>query len=269
MNLADITPLILTLNEAPNVLRCLDRLGWAKRVVVLDSFSTDGTPALVRTHGNVHLAQRAFDDHTSQWNHGVALVDTPWVLSLDADYILPEDFATELEKLAPGAEMAAYFARFRYCVSGKPLRGSLYPPRAVLFRRDRCAYVNDGHTQLLRADGPAGQLDSVIWHDDRKSFGVWLGAQKRYTALEARHLRTTPLCELSFADRIRRWIFLAPGLVFLYTLLGKGLILDGPPGWHYVMQRTVAELLLSLRLLRELISGRAADGKPAEPSPPA
>jgi len=39
--------------------------------------------------------------------------------------------------------------------------------------------------------------------------------------------------------------------VFFYTLIGKGLILDGWPGWFYVFQRTFAEILLSLRLMEE------------------
>lgn len=38
---------------------------------------------------------------------------------------------------------------------------------------------------------------------------------------------------------------------FLYLLFARGLILDGGPGWYYVMQRTLAEMLLSLRLLTE------------------
>ena len=39
--------------------------------------------------------------------------------------------------------------------------------------------------------------------------------------------------------------------MFLYLLFGRGLILDGWPGWYYVFQRTIAEMLLSLRLLTE------------------
>ncbi|HEY8669750.1 MAG TPA: hypothetical protein VIL63_02830 [Terriglobales bacterium] len=35
----------------------------------------------------------------------------------------------------------------------------------------------------------------------------------------------------------------------LYLLFARGLILDGWPGWYYVLQRTIAEMLLSLRLL--------------------
>jgi hypothetical protein len=106
---------------------------------------------------------------------------------------------------------------------------------------------------VLSFSGNAEFLSSVIRHDDRKPFTSWLRAQRRYAALEARHLLSTPKVELNRADRLRRWIVAAPPLVFLYTLVAKRLILDGAPGWRYVMQRTLAETILSLQLIRAWI----------------
>jgi glycosyltransferase involved in cell wall biosynthesis len=42
----DVTALVLTFNEAPNLERTLDRLSWVKEIVVVDSFSTDATKAI-------------------------------------------------------------------------------------------------------------------------------------------------------------------------------------------------------------------------------
>lgn len=280
--LSEITPLILTYNEAPNIERTLSRLKWAWDIVVVDSFSTDETCDLVRKLPQARLVQRAFDNHTAQWNFGLEQVRTPWVLSLDADYFLSAELVQELHRWRPEPGVVAYFARFRYCVAGRPLRGSLYPPRAVLFRRDCCRYVDGGHTQVLAINGASGYLRNRIDHDDRKPLDRWLREQDRYARLEAEHLLNvamrpaeTPRTDgrkasasaanscisalpryrvsspLSFADRIRRKIVFAPLLVFFYTLLGKGLILDGWPGWFYVWQRTYAEALLSLRLMEE------------------
>jgi hypothetical protein len=177
------------------------------------------------------------------------------VLALDADYILPDGFRAELEKIEAGEETAAWSARFRYCIFGRELRGSLYPPRPVLFRRDRCHHVQDGHTQRLEVQGATGRLASEIRHDDRKPLSNWLRSQMRYADLEAQHLLTTPAADLNRADRIRRWMFAAPALVFCYTLFWKGLLLDGWPGWYYVMQRTAAEVILSLKLMRHRMEG--------------
>lgn len=38
-----ITPVILTYNEAPNIERALEQLRWARDIVVVDSFSNDAT----------------------------------------------------------------------------------------------------------------------------------------------------------------------------------------------------------------------------------
>lgn len=249
MNPELITPLILTWNEAPNIRRCLDRLTWARRIVVVDSGSTDETVAICREHPQVAVLVRPFDTHSAQWNFGVDSVDTPWVLSLDCDYLVPASFPAEVEALSERDEMPAYEARFRYCIHGHPLRGTLYPPRAVLFRRERCRYDQDGHTQALRVDGTVGRLRNPFDHDDRKPLARWVINQQRYAALEAEKLLGTGDAPGSLPDRLRRMIWPAAPAAFLYTLFAKQLILDGWPGLAYVLQRTFAEVLLSLELL--------------------
>jgi glycosyltransferase involved in cell wall biosynthesis len=252
-----ITPLVLTYNEAPNIRRTLEKLTWAKEIVVVDSFSTDETEAICRKIPSVRFIQRKFDDHTSQWNYGVEQCQSDWVLALDADYVLSNELVHELQVFQPAGGADAYFARFSYCVCGRPLRGTLYPPRAVLFRRDRCRYEPEGHTQLLRVAGKPAWLRGRIFHDDRKPLDRWLANQINYSTLEVRCRVQTPLAQLNFVNRIRRMIGLAPALVFLYLLFGKGLILDGWPGWYYVLQRTLVEILLSLRLVEEKLKGKS------------
>ena len=247
--LDQITPLILSFNEAANIARTLEPLQWAKRIVVMDSGSSDNTLEIASSFPNVSVHQRPFDSHSAQWNYGLTLVQSEWVLALDADYITDELFRTELHALSPKHGVNAFFARFTYCVFGHPLRASLYPPRAVLFRREAAHYIQDGHTQLLEYEGTASQLNTRIRHDDRKALKHWLEAQDRYMVIEAAQLLGTPLHELSFQDRLRKRIFIAPGVIFLYLLFVRGLILDGWPAGHMYFQRTVAEMILSLRLL--------------------
>jgi glycosyltransferase involved in cell wall biosynthesis len=254
----DITPLILTFNEAPNLPRTLAPLHWARDIVIVDSRSTDETAAICRANPRVRLIERDFDTHADQWNFGLDQVTTEWVLTLDADYVLTDELAAELAQLRPSDDVVAWFARFRYCIFGHPLRASLYPPRPVLFRRARCRYVQTGHTQTLRIDGGHGELAGRILHDDRKPVGRWVREQVRYMELEAQRLRATPAAGRRVGDRLRATIVLAPPVVFFYTLLGRGLILDGWPGWYYVLQRTIAESILSLLLIDHRLRSRRA-----------
>ena len=244
---SQITPLILTCNEAPNLERTLLRLTWAARIIVVDSFSTDVTADICKKFPQVEFLQRKFDDHTSQWNFALDKIKTEWVLTLDADYVLSEELVAELQRWQPTAD--AYAARFVYCVHGHRLRGSLYPPRIVLFRPKNCRYVQDGHTQKLKVDGVTRELTATIDHADRKPLSHWLWAQDRYAALEVQKLLAHRTEDLPMQDRLRRMIVPAPFVVFFYTLLVKGLILEGWPGWYYVLQRTLAEIILSLRLI--------------------
>jgi len=251
MNLHDITPLILTWNEEPNIRRCLERLRWAREVVILDSGSTDATAAIAAEFPNTRLLVRPFDDHTTQWNFGVDACSTTWVLSLDCDYVLGTGFEDELARLDANTACDAFHASFRYLIHGQPLRACLYPPRAVLFRNDRCRYIADGHTQALSIPGIVAHLVTKIDHDDRKSLNRWFSSQDKYALLEAEKLAArTRLCP---QDRIRRVIVIAPWLVFFYTLVVRGALFDGWRGWYYAFQRMIAEIMLSLRLLERRI----------------
>ncbi len=254
MDLDQITPLVLTYNEAPNIGRCLERLRWAREVLLVDSYSTDETLAIAGSFPNVRVVQRAFDDFASQLQFGLddGGIRTPWVLALDADYMITGSFVDEVCKLAPDASTSAYRARFSYAVFGHVLRGGVYPPVSVLFRKDLCEYRNDGHAyRLFVRQGKAVDLRSKLVHDDRKSLSRWLQSQSRYMDQEVVKLTQAQPELLSRLDRLRLKLFVAPPAVVFYSLFVRGGILDGWPGWFYALSRLIAESLLSMKLLEQ------------------
>jgi glycosyltransferase involved in cell wall biosynthesis len=248
MNLDNITPLILTYNEAANIDRTLQKLTWAKEIVAIDSYSEDTTLDILRSYPQVKIFQRRFDTHTQQWNYGLERVASEWVLSLDADYVLNESpiatFSSSIDSTING-----YYIPFKYCVFGRPLKGTILPPRLALFRKNSAIYIDDGHTQLLKLEGRSSQLSYYIHHDDRKPLSRWLWAQDRYMVIESKKLLETPDRELSWGDRIRKRKIFAPLIIFIYCLIFKGGILDGWQGWYYAFQRTLAELLLAIHII--------------------
>lgn len=247
--LEQVTILILTYNEAPNIERTLQRLTWAKRIVVIDSYSTDKTLEILSSYLQVEVFKRKFDTHANQWNYGLEQVKSEWVLSLDADYILTNELIAEIKDLPANTTIDGYFSRFKYCVFGKPLRSTILPPRELLFRKDKAIYIDDGHTQLLKNQGQSSQLSAYIHHDDRKSLSRWLWAQERYMVMETKKLLETPNSELSLGDRIRKQKIIAPLIILVYCLILKGGILDGWHGLYYALQRVLAEILLSIHLI--------------------
>lgn len=249
--LDDVTPIILTLNEDANIERTLSKVRWAREVVVVDSLSTDKTVELLKKESNVRVIQRRFDTHSRQWNFALKEtgIATEWILALDADYVLSDELVDELRGLQPPPEVTGYWACFRYCVNGRALRGSLYPPVIALYRRDRATYQQDGHTQRVSLSGPTGRLRSPIFHDDRKSLSRWLSSQDKYTDLEAQKISQTPLRSLAWPDRARKLVVVAPLATLLYFLVLKGGMFQGTAGIYYAAQRVLVETLISLKLL--------------------
>jgi glycosyltransferase involved in cell wall biosynthesis len=251
--LNDITPVLLTFNEAPNIDRTLEKLGWARDIVVVDSGSTDETLEILRGFPTVRVFHRPFDTHHQQWAFAVAEtgVMSEWILRLDADYELSEALLSELAGLAPAAGVNGYRIGFDYGIYGRRLRASLYPSNTVLLRRGCFSIADNGHTEAWRVEGREASLRGRILHDDRKSVAHWVGAQARYMTRERAKLQSGGT---GMRDWLRKHPPLAPIAVFIYSLFIRGQILDGRAGLFYALQRTVAEAILSLMMLEERLS---------------
>ena len=249
--LDQITPIIITYNEAPNIRRCLEKLRWAAKVLVVDSFSTDETLDHCRGFENTAIVQHKFSGFADQCNFAIHNPDvcTDWVLSLDADYILTNALIEELSRLDPPVNVAGYQTRFTYCIDGIPIRRSLYPPVTTLFRKSVAGYSQDGHAHRVVLDGDVLLLAAGMYHDDRKSRGRWVQSQKSYCRQEAIKLRETPFRRLALPDKVRRIPGLSLLLLLPYLAVVKGLVLSGRPGWKYMKQRLYAETLLQYALL--------------------
>jgi glycosyltransferase involved in cell wall biosynthesis len=253
-----VTPLLITYNEIANIGRTLSRLDWAKRIVVIDSGSTDGTLELLSRDPRIETIHRPFDSFAGQCNFGLGKIASEWVLSLDADYELSAELVEEIGALQPTAQQAGYRTAFVYRIHGHRLRGSLYPPRTTLYRVASAHYEDEGHGHRVRLSGDVTDLKGVIYHDDRKPLSRWLGSQVRYAAREAEHLLAMPRAQMTRAEKIRVMGWPAPILVFFYVLIARGAILDGPAGWSYAFQRVLFEVLLALELLDRRLSGTGA-----------
>jgi glycosyltransferase involved in cell wall biosynthesis len=245
---AEVTPVILTRDEEANIARTLTQLVWAREVIVVDSQSTDATAPIAQAFPNVRFIQRNLDDLASQWTYAIAQAKTPWVLTLDADYYVPEAFVRELAALEPPPDVAGYDASFLYAIDGRPLRATLYTARAVLLRRATASFYMDGHTQRVRVDGRVLPLHERIVHDDRKPFRRFVERQRRYMRDEAAKIRRGE--RLNLAGRLRKLRVVAPFAVLFQTLVVKRLVLDGRAGLRYAWERFVAEVILSMELMR-------------------
>lgn len=254
--LDQITPVVLTADEGPNIARTLSHLTWAKDIVVIDSGSTDGTRAILARYPKVRVFTRAFKSHADQWNYAVndTGIATPWILRLDADYQLSDALVAELSQLAPDETVSAYRLHFDYAIFSRLLISSLYPPNTILVRRGRFSIYDRGHTEGWKIDGAVKALRSCVIHDDWKPVDRWLLSQARYMRRELDFVRRNK-------GGLRNWLRsrppLMPIIVFFYCLFGKGLLFNGRAGLFYALQRTVAEAILCLLALEQKLMAAA------------
>lgn len=258
--LDQIAPVLLTYNEEPNIGRSLAQLSWARDILVVDSYSTDGTLAVCGQFANVRVLQRRFDCHANQWNFAVEQAQSrlPWILALDADHILTDAFRDEVAQLAPSEDVAGYWCQFRYVVFGRILRSGVYPAKPALFSRARGRYVQDGHTQREVIDGWLGTLVAPILHDDRKPLQRWVQSQGEYARLESEKL----IAQIAGNGRIRAKDWLrartpfAPLAMAAICLIVRGGMFEGVAGWFYALQRAIAEALISIAVMDAQFNSR-------------
>jgi glycosyltransferase involved in cell wall biosynthesis len=245
----NVTPVILTFNEAGNIKATLDSLQWAARIVVVDSGSTDQTERVARSFGNVDWFLRDFDNHRAQWLYGIheTSIATDYVLALDADMRPGEGFQSELEAFVRHKEFAGAWIPFEYRMLGRDLMGSIYPAQIRLFLKDDVRVEQPGHTQVFEVSGPTVRFHSQLIHEDLKPMGRWLSNQVKYAALEAARIKCTP--KRSFKD----WLRLAgmsPPIWGAYAYIRAGGPLRSSASRAYAYERLIFEAILN-RMLAE------------------
>jgi glycosyltransferase involved in cell wall biosynthesis len=245
-----VTPIILTLNEEPNVERLLRSLSWARDVVVVDSGSDDGTERLARQFPNVRWFVRPFDSHAAQWAFAIRQtgVATPYVLVLDADYEVPASFVEELAATFAAGSFAGGVAGFEYRILGRALMGSVYPAKLVVMRPQDVRISQPGHTQEFESDGPIYRFAQRLIHDDRKPVERFVRSQLEYSRLEAARLSNGP--STRWQDSLRR-AGLMPVVAGLGAYVRSGGPLRGSASLSYAYERMLFECLLALRNARQ------------------
>lgn len=264
MGLEQITPLILTYNEAPNIALTLDSLRWASRVVVLDSGSTDETESIARSFANVDWHTRPFDSFKGQTDYGLdeTGITTEYILTLDADMRLSEVLVSEIQQSFYAGSFDGGMFEFRYCIAGYPLIGSLYPAQVRLFRRKAIEVLQVGHGHKFELTGSLYHFKTPLFHDDRKPLEQWLSSQLKYSVHEFNRIASGH--RLKWRDCLRRWGVM-PLVIGPYAYLKAGGPLAGAAAARYAYERLIFECLLAHRhLTARLIKSKLKDSRDSE-----
>ena len=95
--MASLSVIIVAKNESHNIVECVQSCAFADEILVLDSGSTDGTPELARQAG-AKVIQTDWPGYGPQQQRGIAMAQSDWVLSLDADERINADLQAEIQE---------------------------------------------------------------------------------------------------------------------------------------------------------------------------
>lgn len=254
----DITAVVLTYNEAPNIRRCLESIKGFCKIYVVDSGSTDQTVAICQEYTDqIHV--HAYTNHASQWQWALdnLPIKTTWVLALDADFQVSDALKEALRERLQGVadQVDGIYVRHRYVFGGATIRfggTKHYWLRIVRHGKSR-ADLSDLVDFRFLVEGKTIEWNASVVeynrHDDdistwllkQDKFAVRLAVEEELRRAAMLHWERNPRFFGNADERIMwlrdRWLrlplFLRPVAYFVYRYLLALGFLDGRGGFLY------------------------------------
>lgn len=178
-------------NEADRIGRTLAAVkDLTDDLVVVESGSTDGTPAIAREYG-ARVVFNAWPGYGPQKRFAEELCRHRWVLNLDADEVMPPDLVAELRALFADGEPTcdAYEIPIAevFPVESEPHRWAYWLAPVRLYRTDRGRYADSlVHDRVVLAKGARiGRLRGRVHHFSVRSLGEQIAKLNAYTDQQA------------------------------------------------------------------------------------
>jgi glycosyltransferase involved in cell wall biosynthesis len=218
---------MITLNNAATIEKALASVyGWVDEVVVVDSDSTDGTPAIAKKYtANYH--QFMTTSQREKYQHAQDLCASPWLLFIDADEWLTPEIKQEIGGVVLGnnTEYDGFLVERKNFYLGKLIRyGGWYPDHEIrLYKKDKGRWEGGLHAKVA-VDGKVGRLKNYYMHAPYADISHQIKTVDRYSAAFAEDLKET-----GHSFHLANMIF-RPIYRFFRDYIIKGGFLDGVPG---------------------------------------
>lgn len=216
--------IIIARNEAEDIRACLESVKWADEIIVLDSGSTDGTPAICREYTEkVYVTD--WPGYGVQKNRALQKASGNWILSLDADERVSDILRQEILQTINSQETyVAYAIPFEATYCGKPIKyGAWHNKLHIRLFQRNCGQFTDALVhENITINGKIGKLKSPMIHHTYKSLEEMLDKLNRYSTDGAQQrLREGKTANFATALLHGSWTFLRSYFLQLGFLDGK------------------------------------------------
>jgi glycosyltransferase involved in cell wall biosynthesis len=224
-----ISAVIITYNEERFIEKCLASLeGIADEIVVVDSFSTDGTEEICKKF-NVKFIKHPFEGFRDQKNYALQQATYKNILSLDADEALSDTLRESILSIKDKWEYDAYRVNRRNNYCGTWIRFSEWYPDKQL----RLFYTDHGkwgelnlHEKFMMSNGATiGKLKGDLLHWPFLTHEDHIDKMDRYSQIGADE----------FHKAGKKASFFTPYIHFLWgffrSYIVRGGFLDGRNGY--------------------------------------
>jgi len=184
-----ISALIITYNEIDNISRCINGISFADEIIVVDSFSTDGTFEYLKNHSKVKVIQHPFENYTAQKSLTLKQANNDWVLFIDADEVVTTPLKEEIITVVNSSPIhSAYWFRRTFMFKNRKVNfsGCQTDKNYRLFRKSRVAFnTNKIVHETLNINGSSGILNHKLIHYSYKNYENFKNKILKYGRLKA------------------------------------------------------------------------------------
>jgi glycosyltransferase involved in cell wall biosynthesis len=224
-----ISALLITYNEAHHIKQVIENIAFANEIIVIDSFSNDGTLEMLSELKNVKVISREFNNFADQRNFAISQAKYPWLLFIDADERITPKLQLEiLETIGSNNKTAGYMFKRSYYFKNKRIYFSGHQSDTTyrLFKNGKVTY---DETKVVHEtpiiDGSSAVLKNEMKHYSFTTYNHLKRKMEIYGKLKARELFIKNEGNNAFNFIIK------PLYKFLFNYVIRLGILDGKEGF--------------------------------------
>jgi glycosyltransferase involved in cell wall biosynthesis len=255
MSRVPVSVVVPVKNEEKNIVSCLKALQRFSEIFVLDSSSTDRTIELALQY-NAKIIDFNWNGQFPKkrnWFLKNVEISNDWVLFIDADEIVTNDFIDEIVDAIKSNAFNGYWLSYRNEFMGRILKYGDKMKKLALVKKGFGQYeeiLENSWTSLdmevhehIIIDGKVGKIKSSILHKDFNGLDRYISKHNEYSRWEVQRYLNKPnnYNQLLFRQKVKYSLFksgLLPVLYFIYSYFIKLGFLDFREGFNFAVYKS-------------------------------